>query len=368
MNTRHSMLVLSAVLLGSAVLAYRVYPVDEAIAKAASSASSRYPQVRVAAPGAGAPAKDYRFSVRLAPIEEAMLYARANGYVEEWLVDIGEPVSEGQLLARLALPELEEQLNQVKAEISSLEAEVLFASLQSDRVAALVASGHVSQTERDQRAADLQVAVARRDAHRARLGQLERELAYTQVRAPFTGVITVRNVNRGDRIAASDTRPLFRLIDAQRLRLVIDVPQLQLAYIALDQPALLEVAERPGQRFPARFWKKSEEVGPGSGTMRVEFLLDNVQYGLPAGLSGHLAVPVAAQDTPWLPINTLRIADGEAHVLTVTTGSTVQKVPVLAGRYSGSQVEILSGLSAAERVIINPNALLREGDTVEIIE
>jgi RND family efflux transporter MFP subunit len=368
MNARQNSFTLCAVILGSAILAYRLYPVGDAVAQASPPPSSRYAQVRVALPGMGTPVKDYRFSVRLAPIEEAMLYARANGYVEEWLVDIGERVSEGQLLARLALPELEEQINQVKAEISSLDAEVLFTGLQSDRVAALVASGHVSRTERDQRAADYQVALARRDAQRARLGQLERELDYTAVRAPFDGVITVRNVNRGDRIAVTDTRPLFRLIDAQRLRLVIEVPQLQLAYIALDEPALLEVAERPGQRFPARFWKKSEEVGPGSGTMRVEFLLDNAQYELPAGLSGHLAVPVSAQDIPWLPINTLRIAGGEAHVLTVTAGSTVQKVPVLAGRYSGSQVEILFGLTAAERVIINPNALLREGDTVEVVE
>jgi multidrug efflux system membrane fusion protein len=356
--------VLGAAALTGLLLAGSALPARQTIAQAAAPLPM---QVRVAVPQAAESMQPFRFNVRLAPFEEAMLYARANGYVDEWLVDIGEPVAAGQVLARLTLPELEEQIHQVEAEIHSQDAEVALAKLQRDRVASLVSSGHVSENERDQSVANYAVAEARRESLRARLAQLQREFAYTEVVAPFDGVITQRSINRGDRISVNDTRPLFRLVDARRLRLVIDVPQLQLVYLDLTQPAYLEFNDRPGQRLPAEFWRKADEIGLSSGTMRVEYLLDNAGHALPAGMSGYLVVSTQRDKALVLPVNTLQVNDGGAQVLTVAADGTLVRRAVTAGRYTGTQVEILAGLDGSERVVISPNALLRVGDRVEVI-
>lgn len=368
MSRRWKITGVGALLLAGLVSLGAVFSAALAVAQSTAATTPKLQQVRIAQPKTAAgEVQPFRFNVRLAPFEETMLYARANGYVDSWLVDIGESVVKGQVLARLTLPELEEQIHQVEADIHSQEAEVVLAKLQRDRVVSLVGSGHVSQNERDQSEANVAVAEARAASLRARLAQLQREFAYTEVVAPFDGLITQRSIHRGDRISINDTRPLFRLVDARQLRLVIDVPQLQLAYLDLEQPALLEFNDRPGERFPATFWRKADEIGMNSGTMRVEYLLDNRSHALPPGMSGHLVVPAESAKALMLPVSTLQVSDGGAQVLMVDADGMLARRAVSTGRYTGTVVEILAGLEGSERIVISPNALLREGDKVEVI-
>lgn len=203
---------------------------------------------------------------------------------------------------------------------------------------------------------------------KARLNQLEKEFSYTTIQSPFDGIITLRNLNRGDRITVNDAKPLYRVINADKLRIVIEVPQTQLVHISFDTPATLSFPDRPGDAYKADFWKKSNELNLSSGTMRVEFILDNKEYALSSGLSGRLSIPAAAGQTKWLPVNTLKIADGRTYVLTADNNDEIKTVAVVAGRYTGDKVEIVSGLTGDQRVIINPNALLKEGDTVAVQE
>lgn len=367
MKKWHSTSLVLAVLIGAALVLYQTHQADGSVAKGQPNSHTDIPQVKVVTASAdSADAAFYTFNVRLEPIEEAMLYARANGYVEEWFADIGTYVEQGQVLAKLSLPELEDQINQVKAEINSQEAEVALAKTLKDRVASLIEGGAVSKTEVDQRNANYKVAVATRDALKARLSQLEKEFAYTTIQAPFSGIITMRNINRGDRITVNDTTPLYRIINADKLRIVTDVPQSQLSGISLETPADLSFADRPSETFKADFRKKSNEVDIASGTMRVEFILDNKDLNLPSGLSAKLAVPTKTGQAKWLPVNTVKVGDGDAFLMTVDKDNTVKRTKVVAGRFTGDKVEILSGLNGDEQVIINPNALLKTGDKVEI--
>lgn len=355
-------------ILGGLLVFYHTHHASGTVPKEQTAGQSVLREVKIVSPELDNVDKAYSFNVRLEPFEETMIYARANGYVEEWLVDIGAHVEKGQTLARLALPELEEQINQVKAEINRQEAETVLAKTLRDRVASLIDSGAVSKTELDQRIADYKVAIARRDALKARLNQLEKEFSYTTIQSPFDGIITLRNLNRGDRITVNDAKPLYRVINADKLRIVIEVPQTQLVHISFDTPATLSFPDRPGDAYKADFWKKSNELNLSSGTMRVEFILDNKEYALSSGLSGRLSIPAAAGQTKWLPVNTLKIADGRTYVLTADNNDEIKTVAVVAGRYTGDKVEIVSGLTSDQRVIINPNALLKEGDTVAVQE
>lgn len=345
---------------------YQTHQADGAVEKEQIEEQSALREVKIVKPVLDNSDNAYTFNVRLEPFEEAMIYARANGYVEEWMVDIGSRVEKEQTLAKLSLPELEEQINQVKAEINSQEAEIVLAKTLRDRVASLVDSGAVSKTEVDQRNADYKVAVAKRDALKARIGQLEQEFSYTTIQAPFDGIITLRNLNRGDRITVNDAKPLFRIINADKLRVVIEVPQTQLANISFDQSANLSFADKPGEVYRAEFWRKSDEVNLSSGTMRIEYILDNKEYGLPSGLSARLNIPAATGLAKWLPINTLKADNGKSYIMAIDSNNKVMSVPVAAGRYTGDKVEILSGLTGDEKVIINPNALLKNGDAVKV--
>lgn len=307
------------------------------------------------------------FSARIDPIEEALLFSRANGFVSQRLVDIGDKVKAGDLLALLSSPEIEEKINQAEAQVKLQQAKVSLAKIQFDRLAILVKKGAASTSLYDESQASYQVALATLELNQAQLTQLKREFEYTRIVAPFDGMISQRNVEKGDRITMNDTQPLFKLIRINRLRVVVNIPETQLYAIRKNGYANLEFSTLPNKVFKATFSRMSNEVDLKSGTMRVEFTLDNANNELPAGLNGEVKIKLSDQNKRLtIPINCLSVREGKSSVVLVDSHNKIRFKTVVAGRIFGNTVEIELGLTPEDRVVINPNSLLYQDEPVQV--
>ena len=200
----------------------------------------------------------FTFSAQIYPVESAQLFARANGFIQKRYVDIGDKVKEGQLLATLSSPELEEQMKQAEAQIKLQEATVSLAKIQFDRIATLLKKGAISKAAYDENQAAYQVSVARHELYTAQLMRLKKEFEYTQIRAPFEGIISQRHKDKGDRISINDTIPLFKLIQIKQLLIVVDIPQTQLFTLEKGKVITLKFSERPNQVFKAKFVRMAD--------------------------------------------------------------------------------------------------------------
>src|SRR5690554_139783 len=309
------------------------------------------------------------FNARIEAIEQSDIFARADGYVENRFVDIGDEVKQGDLLARLSSPELEQQIYQAKAEINRQKALLELTEKVASRYINLRDSGAVNVNEVDEKEAELAVAQATLATYQARLEQLENEFAYTEITAPFDGIITRRQAERGNRITRNDAMPLFRISRTDNLRVIVDIPQTQLFIVDQQLPAQLTLPDLAGQQIEVPLSRISREVNRETGTMRVEYLLDNTALNLPAGLSGEVAVQVREKaDALRIPVNALKTIQGKPSVMLVNNDNQVEIKNVRVGRLGNSEVEILSGLVSDDRVILNPNARLAEGISVNVSE
>lgn len=325
--------------------------------------------VRIAQPQSISNYQPLVFNSRVEAIEQSDIFARADGYMESRHVDIGDEVKQGDLLARLSSPELEQQILQAKAEINRQKAMLDLTEKVAKRYTNLRDSGAVNATEVDEREAELAVAKATLATYQARLEQLENEFAYTAIVAPFDGIITRRQAERGNRITRNDATPLFRISRTDKLRVIVDIPQTQLFIIDQQQPAKLTLPDLGNQQIEVPISRVSREVNRETGTMRVEYLLENAERKLPAGLSGELSIQVQERaDAVRIPVNALKTIQGKPSVMLVNADNQVEIKTVRVGRLDNSEVEILAGLVTDDRVILNPNARLAEGIKVNISE
>ncbi|ODN67766.1 efflux RND transporter periplasmic adaptor subunit [Methylophaga muralis] len=325
--------------------------------------------VRVAQPQSISSYQPLVFNSRVEAIEQSDIFARADGYVESRHVDIGDEVKQGDLLAKLSSPELEQEILQAKAEINRQKAMLDLTEKVAKRYTNLRDSGAVNATEVDEKEAELAVAKATLATYQARLEQLENEFAYTEIVAPFDGIITRRLAERGNRITRNDAMPLFRISRTDQLRVIVDIPQTQLFIIDQQQAAQLTLPDLGNQQIDVPISRVSREVNRETGTMRVEYLLENAELNLPAGLSGELAIQVQERaDAVRIPVNALKTIQGKPSVMLVNADNQVEVKTVRVGRLDNSEVEILSGLITEDRVILNPNARLAEGVKVTVSE
>lgn len=323
--------------------------------------------VNVVSPTLNQAASSIQFSARLAPEQEASLFARATGFVESRTVDIGTKVKAGQVLARISAPELEASLNSAKAAQAQRQAELLVATRNRERVEPLLKEGAVSAQQLDEVAAIEEVAKANLTAAKAEVARLQSEVSYLVVRAPFDGVITERNIDRGDRVSPNDTRMLFRIINSEALRVLVDVPQPQFFRLNTAEQATLALQEKPGEPIKVSFKRSASEVRADTGTVRLEYALDNREPALPAGLNGSLNIPSNGQGvTVTVPANTIVYRDGGATVAVVNAQDEVEFRKISLGKNFANSVEVLQGIGEKDRVVINPNALLRAGQKVAV--
>lgn len=288
-------------------------------------------------------------------IQEAAIYARTNGYVRGWKVDIGQTVEQGQLLAEIETPEVDQQLAQTKANYE-------IAKVTAERWANLVAKKVVSNQEYDQNEKSYEAA-------KANYEQLQKLQGFEKIVAPFTGVITARNIDNGDLVSAGTSgqpAPLFRIAQTDVLRIYVDVPQTQSLLIVPGQNAAVSVREIPDRTFIAKVVRTARAIDPASRTLRTELQIPNPDGKLFPGMYAEVKFTLPQDPhTLIIPGNAVMIRSDGPKVLVVDAKNAIRSRSVKLGRDLGERVEIVSGLNPNESLVANPTDALREGIEVK---
>lgn len=317
----------------------------------------------------------------LAAIENAPIYARVPGYVGRTMVDIGSRVRKGDLLARIEAPELDHQVEQARATVAQARASLELTRVELARWQSMSADSAVTADELDQKAAAFNVATATLNSAEANLRQLRQLLSYEQVTAPFSGVITARNVTAGALVGAagavSGSLPsamgsvpgsLFQLARIDTLAVYVSVPEDDAGSVQVGNPAFVTVPALPGDTLRGRVARTSNALDPGARTLLVE-----VDVANPTGvyLPGAFAEVRITIDRPksalQVPATALVIRDGPPQVVTVTADSTLEYATVTIGRDYGSWVEVTGGLARGASVVLNPPDALQPGQRVKVV-
>jgi RND family efflux transporter MFP subunit len=308
-----------------------------------------------------------RLPARAMAAEEARIFARTSGTVAERRVDLGDRVKAGELLLRIAAPEVDQSLERARAAVGQTRAREHLAQLNVDRAKPLVEQQFLSPSGLDNLVANLAVAHADTAAAVAEVKRLEAVQQFQWVRAPFAGVITERLVERGDRVSGdSGDAYLLRLAKLDELRVVVDVPQSSAIDVPLGAVVPLSFREFPGETFKATLRRRSGAIDAATGTMRIELALPNPELRLPAGLRGEAVLEVNSLGGVRVPSGALLSRDGKPHVALVDAQGRLRFVAVQVDRTSDREVVIRSGLDAGAKVVMPLSSLLREGAQVSI--
>ena len=294
---------------------------------------------------------------------QAPVAARAAGYVKSWSKDIGSRVQQGDVLAELEAPELDQQVSQAKAARDQTASTVSLAQSTVDRWDALRKKDVVSQQDLDERRAGLVQAranLAAADANLQRLQQLE---AFKHVTAPFAGVITKRNIDVGDLIDTSG-KPLFLLSQTDPLRVYVSVPQSYANLVKTGQTVVVTQAELQNQPFKGQVTRTSASIDASTRTMQVEVSLSNKDGTLLPGAYVQVALPLSASATLSVPSNALLFRGEGTRVATIDAQGKVTLKAVTLGRNNGTTVEVSGGLQPTDRLVLNPPDSLVDGDVV----
>jgi RND family efflux transporter MFP subunit len=301
---------------------------------------------------------------------EAPIYARASGYVKRWDVDIGAHVKQGQVLAELDTPDLDQELVQAQAQRQQAEAARALASTSFTRAQQLREHDAVSQQELDDRegAYNQDVAnLAAADANMKRLSELKH---FQNITAPVDGVITQRNIDIGDLVNAGNSgagRPLFTVVQADKLRLYVQVPQVNAAQIKVGEKVGVVQPEFPDQIFDGRVTETAQAIDVSTRTLQIEITLPNADGKLMPGayVTATLAVPSAARFT--VPSNVLLFRSEGASVAVVDANGRVHIQPIVIARTLAQSLEIASGVGPNDHLVLNPDDSLATSDSVTVM-
>lgn len=302
--------------------------------------------------------------------QETLIYARTDGYVRRWHVDIGERVAAGQLLVEIDAPEVDQALAQARAAVAQAEANLEIARTTYQRWKTLVDSKTVSAQDLDERRATHEARKADLIAAQANVQRLEELQRFERVTAPFAGVVTLRNVEHGALIGSGSdgtARELYRVAETERLKLRVRVPQAHLRAMVPGLGAEVLVAEFPERHFTGKVVRTAGAIDPGSRTLLTEVELPNADGALLPGL--YAQIKFALPHDPGIvlvPTNAVRIDGAGAHIATVDAANAVRLQRVTLGRNLGTQVEVLSGLAVDSAVILNPTDELQDGVVVQV--
>src|SRR5438874_415508 len=327
------------------------------------------PTVAVAMPDRGSPQEEIALPGNMQAFADASIYARTNGYLKRWYVDIGAHVRAGQTLAEIDTPEIDHQLQQARADLATAQANARLAQTTAERYRDLIRTDSVAQQDLDNANGSLEAKVAAVESARANVRRLEQLQSFKRIEAPFEGVVTARNTDIGALIdSGSNARELFHVAAVQTLRVFVNVPEV---YARAAQPGLkadLTLKEYPGRRFTGTLVRTAQAIEVASRTLLTEIDVDNPHGELLPGSYAevHLHLPTAAS-TLKVPVSALIFRSDGLMVATIKEGNQVAIVPVIAGRDFGNAVEILGGLTGSERVILNPPDSLADGETVRIV-
>lgn len=296
----------------------------------------------------------------------ASLGARVTGYVSEVLVDIGTPVKKGQPMVQIDAPELAAAVEVLRAEIKDRDAAVAAAESENERVKALSEKGSITEKAAHEAKLRLQQAIAARQVTKAQMAEAEMMVAYTQIPAPFDGIVSVRNVDPGDLVVADSGNVLLEIASVTPLRAVTYIPEREAIWVNNGDRVSLGFDAYPGQTFSAKISRSAGVLDGKTRRMRTEIDLDNKQGLLYPGMYGKVTVELEfRRDALVLPAGTVRLNDGAPHVYAVENNK-IKRIPVTTGNDTGTEIEILSGLTGSEQIVANSIGRLRDGDAVSV--
>ena len=325
--------------------------------------------VSVVSPKPDAPTQEILLPGTTQAFTDAPIFARTSGYVKGWYFDIGARVKQGQLLAEIESPEVDQQLQQARADLETAQANLRQAQITADRWLALLQSDSVSKQETDQAVSALSAMKATVDSNAANVRRLEQLQGFEKIYAPFDGVITARNVDIGFLInagASTVAQELFHLAALHTLRVFVAVPEVYSRAARSGSTATLTLDEFPGRSFKGMLVRTANAIDLASRTLLVEVDVDNPRGELLPGayVFVHLKLPEQVASAT-VPANSLLFRAEGLRVAVVRDGRA-QLVPVTIGRDYGTTVEIVAGLQPTDQVIVAPSDSLTSGTRVRI--
>jgi RND family efflux transporter MFP subunit len=304
---------------------------------------------------------------------DAPIYARTSGYLKKWYADIGTRVKEGQLLAEIETPEVEQQLQQARADLATGEANLKLSQITANRYQTLFKTDSVAKQDVDNAVQDAAAKNAAVKSEQANVRRLEELVAFQKIYAPFDGVVTARNTDVGQLIDSGSsggaTRELFHVASVRKLRVFVNVPQIYSHDTIPGIKADLTVPELPGRRFQGTLVRTADAMDPATRTLRVEVDVVNSTGLLFSGAYTEVHFKIKSDgSTLLLPTTSLIFRSEGLRVGTIKNGNRAALIPIVLGRDFGNEVEVVSGLPDNASVILTPPDSLVDGQVVHVVD
>ncbi len=323
-------------------------------------------------PTAGGNGEPLTLPGTLLGVIESTVYARSNGYVVRWVKDIGSTVKKGELLAEITAPEIDQELSQAVSARDQAAASASLAKSTADRWQALRQKDAVTQQDLEERQSAYNQAAANLAATDANVGRLRKLQGFSQVVAPFDGVVTRRNVDVGDLVNAGNGgtgQALFAVAQVDPLRLYVYVPQVYAHQIKVGDAVTVTLAERAGDQYQGSIARTARAIDTATRTMQVEIRVPNPHNTLITGSYVQVTLPINVDAQALVvPTNVLLFRPDGTRIALVDARGKVHLTKVKLGTDFGTSVEVLSGLDASDRLVLNPADSLADGDVVALSE
>jgi RND family efflux transporter MFP subunit len=341
-------------------------------ALSAETAQVALTAVSVVSPKPTASAQEIILPGNVQPFITSPIYSRTNGYLKKWYFDIGAHVKQGQLLAVIDTPEVDQQLEQSLSNMNTAKANLALAEITKNRYEGLLTKNAVAQQDADNATGTYNANKAIVDASQANVKQLQALQSFERIYAPFDGVITARNTDIGDLINSGSSgtakTDLFHISQPNKLRVYVNVPEEYSQGIKVGMTADLNLTEFPGRKFQGKLVRTAEAINLTTRTLLIEIEVDNPTGTLLSGSYAevHLKIPAQAS-TLLLPVNALLFRSEGLRAGVVKDGKVVLTA-VTPGHDFGNQIEVVSGLKPDDQVIVNPPDSIVSGQRVQIVQ
>jgi RND family efflux transporter MFP subunit len=340
----------------------------QALAK--ETEASTIPTVAVVRPIAEAGDENLVLPGTLQAYVEAPIYARTSGYLRKWYHDIGSRVAKGEALADIDTPEVDQQLAQARADLGTAQANLQLAEITAARNVDLLKTNAISKQEADNSTGDLAAKRAIVQSAEANVRRLQELKSFQRVSAPFSGVITKRNVDLGTLINSGNggtAQQLFVLAQTDPIRVFVNVPESSAASIRPGIGAYLELTQYPGQKFDGKVVRTSESIDLATRTLNTEVDVPNKSsLLLPGGFAQvHLQVKATGERLQ-VPVNSLLFRSEGLRAIVVDSNQKARLRPLVIGRDYGTTLEVLGGITADEWIVLNPPDSLEDGQEVHV--
>jgi RND family efflux transporter MFP subunit len=331
------------------------------------------PTVTVVPPERGTPSEEVVLPGNIQAFVDAPIYARTSGYLKRWYFDLGAHVKQGQLLAEIESPEVDQQLQQAREDLRTAQANLKLSQITADRYVGLFKTDSVSKQDVDNAVQDAAAKAATVKAAQANVGRLEQLVSFEKIYVPFDGIITARNTDIGQLIDSGSSggvgRELFHVAAINKLRVFVNVPQVYSHVTVPGLKADLTLPELPGRRFSGTLVRTAQSLDPATRTLMVEVDVVNSTGLLYPGAYTEVHFKISpSRPSLLIPSTALLFRREGLHVPVVVNGNRVSLVPVTLGRDFGNSVEVVSGLSEDAQVIADPPDSLVDGEIVRIAQ